>query len=98
MSFFSSNNNNMLIKTSAGPSKLLVMDSTGMVINRAGIPKPMSMLNILLPRTVPTANRLNPLRAEVKTVKNSGAVVPKASNIPAKAAGIFRISANSTVE
>ena len=60
--------------------------------NREGNPNPINMLKMLLPNTVPMAKLFNPFLAELKTVKNSGAVVPSANKIPASAPGIFNIS------
>ncbi len=67
----------------------MVIGSTGMVTSKEGIPSPINMLKMLLPNTVPIARLFNPFLAEVKTVKNSGAVVPNANKIPANTSGIL---------
>jgi len=48
----------------AGPSNLIAISSTGIATKREGTPNPIKILNILLPKTVPTASLLNPLPAE----------------------------------
>ncbi len=72
--------------------------STGTVTSRAGTPRPIIMLNMLLPKTVPIAKLLRPLLAEVNTVKNSGEVVPNANKIPANMADKEKITESSTVQ
>lgn len=85
------------MNTITGASKYMVMGSTGIVTNKDGIPRPIKMLKILLPKTVPIARLFNPFLADVKTVKNSGAVVPNAKRIPANTSGILAIIESSTV-